>query len=292
MLKVRKAVIPVAGYGTRFLPYTKAVPKAMLPIINIPAVQHVIQEAVDSGIEEIVLVTGQHKEIIEAHFGEADGLEEMLKNKGASGEKFLDSVIYPEKMAKISYVVQDRQLGTGHAVMLAEDFIGNEPFAVMFGDDVMKNDVPVLKQLMDAFENDGRTVVGVKKVGFENVCKYASVEYGRHSGRIYEVTKMTEKPEKGKAKSDLAPLGRYVLSGDFFKLLHELKPGKNGEYQFTDALDMNISRGGVIAYEFEGNRYDMGDTFGFLQANVEFALSDPGLKDKMKEYLSSLVKRF
>lgn len=290
MQQVRKAVIPVAGYGTRFLPFTKAVPKAMLPIINMPAVQRVIQEAVDGGIEEIILIIGQHKEIIEEHFSKSEELEKVLLAKGDSAKEYLESVVYPSKMAKIRYIVQNEQLGTGHAVMLAEEFIKDEPFAVMFGDDVMKSKVPVIKQLIDVFEREEKTVIGVKKVGFDNVSKYASVEYDDCKNNVYSVTKITEKPKKEEAKSDLAPLGRYVVDKDFFKLLHSLKPGKNGEYQFTDALDMNITSGGVLALEFEGNRYDMGDTFGFLQANVEFALDDPLLKDKMKNYLSEISK--
>ena len=290
MQKVKKAIIPVAGYGTRFLPFTKALPKSMLPIVNIPAVQLVIQEAIDSGIEEIILIVGQHKGIIESHFSTAEELERVLQERGSYD--YLEKVVYPQNMAKIHCVVQEQQIGTGNAVLLAEQLVNNEPFAVMFGDDVMQSETPVLKQLIEVFERENKTVIGVQRVGYDSVAKYASCEYSDYSGSIYTVSALTEKPDPLTAKSDLAPLGRYVFGANFFKNLHSLKPGVYGEYQLTDAIANEINNGGVLAYEFEGRRFDIGDVFGFLQANIEFALENPALSDKMKEYLKNLSKKF
>lgn len=288
MKKVRKAIIPVAGYGTRLLPETKALPKTMYPILNKPSVQYIIQEAVDSGIEEVLLVVGQHKEIIKAHFSSAPELEGVLSSHGK--KEFYESVVYPQSMCKITYIDQNEQLGTGHAVLIAEDFIKDEPCAVLFGDDVMFNrgGKPVIRQLIEAYEQTDKTVVGVKKVGFELVYKYASVEYSGQNGRSYEVEKITEKPAPGTAKSDLSPLGRYVLKEGFFDVLRRIPRSENGEYQLTDALDIEAKERGLVAYDFEGDRFDMGDVFGFLQANIQTALADETLAPKMKEYLKNL----
>ena len=290
MQKVKKAVIPVAGYGTRFLPFTKAIPKSMLPIVNVPAIQVIIQEAVDSGIEEILLIVGQHKDIIERHFSPASELEEVLSAR--KSYEFLETCTYPQNMAKISYIIQTEQKGTGHAVLLAEEFVNGEPFAVMFGDDVMMSEVPVLKQLINVFESENKTVIGVQKVGYENLAKYALCDFNVKEGNKYNLTALIEKPDPTNAKTDIAPLGRYVLREDFFENLRSLKPGVHGEYQLTDALACEINRAGLIAYEFEGKRFDTGDVFGFLQANVEFALANPEYKDKMQKYLENLVKKF
>ena len=290
MQKVRKAVIPVAGYGTRFLPFTKAIPKAMLPIVNVPAIQIIIEEAVKSGIEEILLIVGQHKDVIEAHFSPAKELEAVLAKR--QSHEFLQKCTEPQKMAKISYLIQEVQNGTGNAVLLAEQFANGEPFAVLFGDDVMCSEKPVLKQLIEVFERENKTVIGVQRVGYENLAKYASCEFDLHEGDLYNITALVEKPDPALAKCDIAPLGRYVLRADFFENLHNLKPGIHGEYQLTDALAMEINRAGLIAYEFEGRRFDTGDVFGFLQANVEFSLKNPEYKEKMQEYLKNLVKKF
>ena len=290
MQKVKKAVIPVAGYGTRFLPFTKAIPKAMLPVVNVPAIQIIIEEAVKSGIEEILLIVGQHKSTIEAHFSASKELEEVLLNRQST--EFLQKVIAPQKLAKISFVEQEVQNGTGNAVLLAEEFVNGEPFAVLFGDDVMYSEKPVLAQLIEVFERENKTVIGVQSVGYENLAKYAACDFNSHEGNIYNVTALVEKPDPSIAKSDIAPLGRYVLRADFFENLHNLKPGIHGEYQLTDALAMEIDREGLLAYEFEGRRFDTGDVFGFLQANIEFSLQNPEYKDKMQEYLKNLVKKF
>lgn len=288
--KVRKAVIPVAGYGTRFLPFTKAVPKPMLPILNKPALQVISEEVVNSGITDILFIVGYKKEILESHFDAAPELEKMLKEKGK--DDFLKEVVYPEHMANFTYVVQEVQNGTASAVQLAKDFVGNEPFAVLFGDDVMFNEKrPVIGQLADVYEKYGKTVLGCKRVSMDVISKYASVEFDKVlEDDVYNMVKVTEKPKREEAKSDLAPLGRYVCSPKIFDIIENLKPGANGEYQFTDALDIIARTEGALAYVFDGTRYDMGDRFGYLKANIEYGLRDEELKGKLREYLKELVK--
>lgn len=288
--KVRKAVIPVAGYGTRFLPFTKAVPKPMLPILNKPALQVISEEVVNSGITDILFIVGYKKEILESHFDAAPELEKMLKEKGKND--FLKEVVYPEHMANFTYVVQEVQNGTASAVQLAKDFVGNEPFAVLFGDDVMFNEKrPVIGQLADVYEKYEKTVLGCKRVSMDVISKYASVEFDKVlEDDVYNMVKVTEKPKREEAKSDLAPLGRYVCSPKIFDIIENLKPGANGEYQFTDALDIIARSEGALAYVFDGTRYDMGDRFGYLKANIEYGLRDEELKGKLREYLKELVK--
>ena len=288
--KVRKAVIPVAGYGTRFLPFTKAVPKPMLPILNKPALQVISEEVVNSGITDILFIVGYKKEILESHFDAAPELEKMLIEKGK--DDFLKEVVYPEHMANFTYVVQEVQNGTASAVQLAKDFVGDEPFAVLFGDDVMFNEKrPVIGQLADVYEKYGKTVLGCKRVSMDVISKYASVEFDKVlEDDVYNMVKVTEKPKREEAKSDLAPLGRYVCSPKIFDIIENLKPGANGEYQFTDALDIIARSEGALAYVFDGTRYDMGDRFGYLKANIEYGLRDEELKGKLREYLKELVK--
>lgn len=288
--KVRKAVIPVAGYGTRFLPFTKAVPKPMLPILNKPALQVISEEVVNSRITDILFIVGYKKEILESHFDAAPELEKMLKEKGK--DDFLKEVVYPEHMANFTYVVQEVQNGTASAVQLAKDFVGDEPFAVLFGDDVMFNEKrPVIGQLADVYEKYGKTVLGCKRVSMDVISKYASVEFDKVlEDDVYNMVKVTEKPKREEAKSDLAPLGRYVCSPKIFDIIENLKPGANGEYQFTDALDIIARSEGALAYVFDGTRYDMGDRFGYLKANIEYGLRDEELKGKLREYLKELVK--
>lgn len=288
-LKVRKAVIPVAGYGTRFLPFTKAVPKPMLPILNKPALQIISEEVVNSGITDILFIVGYKKEILESHFDAAPELEKMLADKGKTD--YLEEVVYPEHMAKFTYKVQEVQNGTASAIKLAKEFVGDEPFAVLFGDDVMYNETrPVIGQLIDVYEKYGKTVLGCKRVSMDVISKYASVEYDKIlENDVYNMTKVTEKPKKEEAKSDLAPLGRYVCSPGIFRIIDNLKPGANNEYQFTDALDLIARSESALAYVFDGTRYDMGDRFGYLKANIEYGLRDAELKDKLKEYLKELI---
>lgn len=290
MNKVKKAVIPVAGYGTRFLPYTKAVPKPMLPVINLPAIQLIAQEAVDAGIEEIMFVVGHKKEIIESHFSEFKELENVLlaKNKTA----FYDAIKKPEKMAKFHFAVQERQCGTADAIAVAKDFVGNEPFAVLFGDDLIYNaEKPVIKQLMDAYEQTGKTIIGVKTVPHEDVPKYASVEYDNRDGRLYHMARIVEKPPIEEVKSDISPLGRYILAPTIMGIVETLEPDeRTGEYCLTSAFEIDSNKNGVYAYEFEGTRYDLGDRLGFLKANVEYGLRDSELKDKFADYIKELAK--
>lgn len=289
MEKIKIAVIPVAGYGTRFLPYTKAIPKPMLPIVNRPAIEIIAEEVAKSGIEEIVFVVGYKKDVIENHFSEALELEKVLEK--SKNFACLNSIRYPQTIAKIHFVVQEAQLGTAHAILSAEKYVNGRPFAVLFGDDVMYNENnPVISQLVKVYENYGKTVVGVKHVPLKDVPKYASVEYDSQNGREYHITKITEKPSIEEAKSNLAPLGRYVCAPSIMDVMRKLSPGVNGEYQFTDALDIEAKGVGAYAYEFEGIRYDMGDRLGFLKANVEFALRDDTIKDEFNAYLKELVK--
>ena len=291
MYKVRTAVIPVAGYGTRFLPFTKAVPKAMLPVVNQPAVELIVQEAALSGIERVVLVVGQNKDIIESHFKPTEELEKVLEKRGSLD--FLKKVKNTCHGVEVVCVVQPEQTGTASAVLCASDYIQeNEPFAVMFGDDVMSSDTPVLKQLINVFEQTGKTVIGVKNVGYDQVEKYASVEYTKCEKGVYTVSALTEKPKKEQAKSDLAPLGRYVFSAGALELFKTLKPGLHGEYQLTDVLDIEAKRQNALAYAFEGERYDMGDKLGFLKANIEEGLKNPEIKAEFKKYIENLVKNF
>ncbi len=288
--KVRKAVIPVAGYGTRFLPFTKAVPKPMLPILNKPALQIISEEVVESGIKDILFVVGYKKEILESHFKSAPELEEVLSEKGKT--EFLKSVEYPTNMANFSFVLQEEQSGTASAIALAEDFAAGEPFAVLFGDDVMYNEgKPVIGQLCEKYEKYGKTVIGCKRVGMDQVSKYAAIEFDKviEDGRLFNMTKVTEKPKREEAKSDLAPLGRYVCPSEIFDIIRNLGRGANGEYQFTDALDEIAKGSGALAYVFEGTRYDMGDRLGYLKANIEYGLRDEELGEKLKEYLKTLV---
>lgn len=289
MLEVKKAVIPVAGFGTRFLPYTKAVPKAMLPILNKPAIQIILEEVINSGIEEVLIVVGYKNEVILQHFTKSEVLEnQLLKN---DKQDFYNAIKYPENMAKISFIEQKELNGTAKAIEIAKEFVNGEPFAVLFGDDVMFNeDYPVIKQLIDVFKTTNKTVIGCKNVPRKDVTKYASVEYDNKVGNVYNVTKITEKPKLEDVKSTLAPLGRYVLTADVFDVLKELKPSKNGEYQLTDAFDIMASYGKVCAIDFEGVRYDMGSRLGYLKANVEFGLRDEELKEDLLNYLKEIVK--
>ncbi len=287
-MKVRKAVIPVAGYGTRFLPYTKAVPKAMLPILNNPAIQVISEEVVKSGITDILFVVGYRSEVLEAHFAKSNRLDEVL----LAGKKFAlyDAVKYPETMARISFVEQKALNGTAKAVEIAENFVNNEPFAILFGDDVMYNDgAPVIGQLAECFEKTGKSVVGCKEVPLEDVPKYASVEYDEQNGNLYKVSGIIEKPPIEKVKSRISPLGRYVVTPKIFDIIKTLTPTVNNEYQLTDALDNLAKTEGLNALIFDGKRYDMGSRLGYLKANIEFGLRDEELSAELKAYLKTLI---
>lgn len=285
---VKKAVIPVAGFGTRFLPYTKAVPKAMLPVLNKPAIQIITEEVINSGIEEILFVVGYKNDVIKDHFNPSEILDKELLAKNKMD--FYSLVKYPETMAKVTFVEQKELNGTAKAIEVAKDFCNGEPFAVLFGDDVMYNDGrPVTGQLIDVYNKTGKTVIGCKNVKKEDVPKYASVEYSSREGNVYDVTKITEKPKLEDVKSTLSPLGRYVVPFEIFDEISKLKPSVNGEYQFTDALDALSRKGGVKAVDFVGTRYDMGSRLGYLKANIEYGLRDEELSNELKNYLKTLI---
>jgi len=285
-MKIRKAVIPAAGLGTRFLPVTKVQPKEMLPIIDVPTIQHVVEEVVEAGIKEILIITGRGKQAIEDHFDKNPELEDLLKQKGKTAE--LNEVCRINDLADIFYVRQKEPLGLGHAVLCAKNFIGQEPFAVLLGDDLVYSEVPVIGQLIRVYEEKKGTVLGCQRVGIENIQKYGAVEADDYSGKVVRVRSLVEKPEPAKAKSDLAVLGRYVIEPDIFKILEETPPGAGAEIQLTDALNTLAARQPVWAYEFAGRRYDVGDRLGFLEATIDYSLRRADLAPGLTSYLKTL----
>lgn len=287
-MKVKKAIIPAAGLGTRFLPATKAMPKEMLPIVDKPTIQYIIEEAVAAGIEEILIITGRNKKPIEDHFDKAIELELNLEKGGK--QDLLDIVNESTNMANIHYIRQKEPKGLGHAVSCAKAFVGNEPFAVMLGDDIVDSEVPCLKQLIEAYEEKNATILGVQEVKKENVNKYGIVKGLKVSDRTYKVEDLVEKPKVEEAPSNVAILGRYIITPEIFNILENTKPGKGGEIQLTDALKTLISKEEMYAYVFEGRRHDVGDKLGFLQATVEYALKREDLKVEFKNYLKDIVK--
>ncbi|MBU3188422.1 UTP--glucose-1-phosphate uridylyltransferase GalU [Clostridium bowmanii] len=285
-MKVKKAIIPAAGLGTRFLPATKALPKEMLPIVDKPTMQYIIEEAVASGIEEILIITGRNKKSIEDHFDKSVELELELENKHKDG--LLEQVRDISNMVNIHFIRQKEPKGLGHAINCARAFVGNEPFAVMLGDDIVDAKTPCLKQLMDCFEEKGKTILGVQEVAKANVDKYGIVDGVQISDRVYTVNNLVEKPQVDVAPSNIAILGRYIITPEIFDILDNTAPGKGGEIQLTDALKTLISKQEMYAYVFEGRRYDVGDKLGFLEATVEFALKRDELKVPFMEYLQTL----
>lgn len=285
-MKVKKAIIPAAGLGTRFLPATKAQPKEMLPIVDKPTIQFIVEEAIDSGIEEILIVTGRNKRAIEDHFDRSVELELELSNKGK--HELLKQVRDISNLVDIYYVRQKEARGLGHAIYCARTFVGNEPFAVMLGDDVVDSPVPCLKQLLNVFEQHSGTVLGVQEVSPHDVNKYGIVDCDRVSDRLYKVKNLVEKPAKEKAPSNIAILGRYIITPEIFDILENTEPGSGGEIQLTDALKALGRVQDIYAYNFEGRRYDIGSKLGFLQATVEFALKREDLNQEFREYLKGL----
>ena len=284
-MKVRKAIIPAAGFGTRFLPATKAQPKEMLPIVDKPTIQYIIEEAVASGIEEILIITGRNKKSIEDHFDKSVELEMELEKAGK--QEMLDLVRGISDMVDIHYIRQKEPRGLGHAIHCAKSFVGNEPFAVMLGDDVVESEVPCLKQLIDCFNEYKTTILGVQTVAPENVDKYGIVDGIHIEDRVYKVKRLVEKPAIEEAPSNIAILGRYIITPQIFEILENTKPGKGNEIQLTDALETLIKNEAMYAYDFEGRRYDVGDKLGFLQATVEFALKREELREGFIEYLNT-----
>lgn len=294
--RVKKAVIPAAGLGTRFLPATKALPKEMLPIVDIPTIQYIIEEAVQSGIEEILVITNSNKHCMENHFDKSYELEERLMNSGKMKEvKMIDDIA---NLANIYYVRQKEPKGLGHAILCAKSFIGNEPFAILLGDDVVvnKNSRPALKQLIDAYQGVGASVVGVQTVSKNQVHKYGIVEPDkRHKTkdeRLVKLSGMVEKPKAEEAPSNYAVLGRYVLTPEIFQLLETQEIGAGGEIQLTDAICRLLDTQAVYAYDFEGIRYDVGDKFGFIKATIDFALDREDLKDEVGAYIQQVAKSY
>lgn len=292
MKKVRKAVIPAAGMGTRFLPATKAQPKEMLPIVDKPTIQYIIEEAVASGIEEILIITSGTKRSIEDHFDKSYELEDTLAKKGKT--EMLEMVKSISNMVNIHYIRQKEALGLGHAVLQAKAFIQDEPFAVLLGDDVVVNKAgePALKQLIDAYDQKHASILGAQTVSINDVDKYGIVAPSKsvpQSGRLVKLADMVEKPKKEDAPSQMAVLGRYVLTPEIFDLLASQTPGAGNEIQLTDAIKRLMDRQAVYAYDFEGERYDLGDKFGFIKATIDFALDRPELHDEVYAYLEKLV---
>ncbi|KZZ82583.1 MULTISPECIES: UTP--glucose-1-phosphate uridylyltransferase GalU [Bacillaceae] len=290
-MKVRKAIIPAAGLGTRFLPATKAQPKEMLPIVDKPTIQYIVEEAIKSGIEDILVISGRGKRAIEDHFDKSYELEETLYKKG----KFerLEEIQSISNMANIHYVRQKEPRGLGHAIHCAESFIGNEPFAVLLGDDIVKSETPCLKQLIDVFEKYDSSVLGVQEVEHKDVSKYgiiAPLENKTLEEDVLSLSTVVEKPAVEQAPSNYAIMGRYILTPEIFSILETLPPGSGNEIQLTDAIKILNESQTVLAYNFAGKRYDVGDKFGFVKATIDFALERGDLGDQVHEYLSSLVK--
>ncbi|WP_035292395.1 UTP--glucose-1-phosphate uridylyltransferase GalU [Clostridium sp. KNHs214] len=285
-MKVKKAIIPAAGLGTRFLPATKAQPKEMLPIVDKPTIQYIIEEAVASGIEEILIITGRNKRAIEDHFDKSVELENELEKKGK--EETLEMVRDITNMVNIYYIRQKEPKGLGHAINCAKTFVGNEPFAVMLGDDVVDSDKPCLKQLIDCYNEYKTSILGVQEVDYNDVSKYGIVKGMHIEDRVYKVKDLIEKPKKEEAPSNVAILGRYIITPRIFDILQNTAPGKGGEIQLTDALRTLVKEEAMYAYNFEGRRYDVGDKLGFLEATVEYALKRDELKADFMKYLLSI----
>lgn len=284
--KIKKAIIPAAGLGTRFLPATKAMPKEMLPILDKPTIQYIVEEAARAGIEDIIIVTGRHKRAIEDHFDSQKELEMVLKEKGKS--ELLEKVQYSTELANIFYVRQKEQKGLGHAISSARQFIGNEPFAVLLGDDIVESEVPAVKQLIDVYEETGHSVIGVQEVPEADTHRYGIIDPLTKNGRQYEVKKFVEKPAQGTAPSNLAIMGRYVLTPEIFDYLKTQKEGAGNEIQLTDAIERMNNDNQVYAYDFEGERYDVGEKLGFVKTTIEYALKDDSMREELTRFIKAL----
>ncbi|WP_067840988.1 UTP--glucose-1-phosphate uridylyltransferase GalU [Amphibacillus sediminis] len=289
MKKVKKAIIPAAGLGTRFLPATKAMPKEMLPIVDKPTIQYIVEEAVASGIEDIIIVTGKGKRAIEDHFDFAPELEQNLREKNKLD--LLHKVEQSTNLADIHYIRQKEPKGLGHAVWCARKFIGDEPFAVLLGDDIVQSQVPCLKQLINQYEETESSVIGVQQVPEEKTNRYGIVDPGDKQGRLYQVNHFVEKPEIGTSPSNLAIMGRYVFTPEIFHFLDRQKIGAGGEIQLTDAIQMLNEIQKVYAYDFEGHRFDVGEQLGFVQTTIEFALQNKEIGEATKQMIIQLAEQ-
>jgi len=285
-MKIRKAIIPAAGLGTRFLPATKAQPKEMLPIVDKPTIQYIIEEAINSGIEDIMIITGRNKRSIEDHFDKSIELELELEKHGK--KDLLDLVQDISNLVNITYIRQKEPKGLGHAILCAKAFIGNEPFAVLLGDDIVSSEKPCLKQMIDEYDKYQTSILGVQTVPQQDVSKYGIVAGTKEGERIYKVNDLVEKPKQEEAPSNVAILGRYIITPKIFEYLENTKPGSGGEIQLTDALKELAKEEDMYAYDFIGRRYDVGNKEGFLEATVEFALAREDLKEEFTKYLKNL----
>lgn len=289
MLKVKKAIIPAAGLGTRFLPATKAMPKEMLPVVDKPTIQYIVEEAIESGIEDIIIVTGKGKRAIEDHFDNSMELERVLLEK----EKFdlLNEVQKSARMVDIHYIRQKEPNGLGHAIWCARKFIGHEPFAVLLGDDIISADKPCLKQMIEKYERYNSSIIGVQHVMDDEVSRYGIVAGNMVEDSLYQISHLVEKPKREEAPSNLAIMGRYILNPAIFDILGTQSPGAGGEIQLTDAIATLNRSEAVYAYQFQGTRYDVGEKMGFIQTTIEFALQRSELRSDLLRYMARVVER-
>lgn len=290
MSSIKKAIIPAAGLGTRFLPATKAQPKEMLPIVDKPTIQYIVEEAVASGIQDIIIVTGRTKKAIEDHFDKSVELEMELEKK--QNKELLEIARSVSQIANLYYIRQKEPKGLGHAVLTAKTFIGDEPFAVLLGDDVIDAEKPALKQMIEVYDRYNASILGVQTVDRKDVNKYGIVDGVQVESKVYRVNDMVEKPPVDSAPSNVAVLGRYIITPAIFKYLEKQEIGAGGEIQLTDALNKLAKEEPMYAYDFVGKRYDVGNKMGFLQATVEFALKRDDLREEFKEYLKTITKTF
>ncbi|MFJ5770816.1 UTP--glucose-1-phosphate uridylyltransferase GalU [Psychrobacillus sp. NPDC093180] len=285
-MKIKKAIIPAAGFGTRFLPATKAQPKEMLPIVDKPTIQYIVEEAIASGIEEIIIVTGKGKRSIEDHFDFAPELEQNLLKTGKLD--LLDKVRYSSNLAEIHYIRQKEPKGLGHAIWCARNFVGKEPFAVLLGDDIVQSETPCLRQLINIYEETHSSVIGVQTVPSKETHRYGIIDPASQVEKLYQVLNFVEKPTPGTAPSNLAIMGRYILTPEIFMFLKKQEIGAGGEIQLTDAIQKLNQIQRVFAYDFEGKRYDVGDKIGFVKTTIEFALQQEDLRDELSTYIKEL----
>ena len=286
-MKVRKAVITAAGWGTRFLPITKAQPKEMLPLVTKPLIQYSVEEAITSGIEQIVVITALGKRAIEDYFDRSFELEYFLEQKGEVN--LLKEMRELSSLVDICYIRQKEQLGLGHAILTAKDIVGKEPFAVLLPDDIIDSKVPVLKQMIEVYEQYKTNIIAVERIASQDTVKYGIIEPEKVSGHIHQVLGLIEKPEPAQAPSNLGVVGRYILMPQIFDVLEVTLPGKNQEIQLTDALQLLLKQQITYAYEFEGVRYDTGTPLGWLKATLAFALRHPDMGQELREYLHQLL---
>lgn len=290
MKKIRKAIIPAAGLGTRFLPATKAQPKEMLPIVDKPAIQYIVEEAIESGIEDIIIVTGRNKRAIEDHFDKSVELEMMLEEKGNT--QLLEIVQSVSNLADVHYIRQKQPLGLGHAILCARKFIGDEPFAVLLGDDILQSSPPGLKQMMDIYEQTETSVIAVQEVPWADVSKYGIISPATGYPNYRLIEDLVEKPDRDQAPSNLAVIGRYIIMPEIFRILERQEPGRGGEIQLTDALRVLNKEQQMAAYLMQAKRYDVGDKLGYIEATIELALQRPELQEQVKAYLLNLMKQW